>query len=62
MTDATQMLESPLEAEREERGLARHGRGSLLARGMIAAAALFGLAVFVRELPDLRRYLRIERM
>lgn len=46
----------------EGHALARRGSGSLVAKGALALAALFGLALFIRELPDLRRYLRIERM
>ena len=62
MIETRELRERPLEPARHEPPLVPRRRGSLVAKGALAAAALLGLLVFVRELPDLRRYLRIERM
>lgn len=51
--------ERPLD---EEAALVRYRRMTWLAKGALVAAAFTGLAMFIRELPDLRRYLRLRRM
>ena len=37
-------------------------RGSVVARVFVAAAAVAGVALLVRSIPDLVRYLRVQRM
>ncbi len=48
--------------ERERTAAARYRALKWLGGGVLGAAALAGLALFARSFPDLRRYLRMERM
>lgn len=40
----------------------QHRARKVVAGGVLAIAALAGLVAFRRSLPDLKRYLRVERM